>query len=64
MEKSKLNLIVDEDLWQAFKDLTPRDIKLNDRVCDLIQKEVKSKLPVDETGQDVHPKPTAQEVPA
>lgn len=46
MEQVKIKPItleIDADLWEQFKTLTPRNIKLNDAVVKLIEKEVKRK---------------------
>jgi len=40
MEKHKLLLKVDEELWEKFKLYTPRTIKLNDMVVSLIREYV------------------------
>jgi hypothetical protein len=37
-ETSPLNLRIDEEIWNEFKDRIPRSITLNDAVVDLIKK--------------------------
>jgi len=32
-----LTLEIDKELWNKFKEITPRTIKLNDAVCKLIE---------------------------
>jgi|24BtaG_2_1085350.scaffolds.fasta_scaffold06121_2 hypothetical protein len=41
MEIKPITLVVDEELWRRFKEVTPRTITLNDAVVELIKKEVK-----------------------
>lgn len=42
-EISPLTIKIDEQLWEKFKEMTPRTITLNDAVVALIEKEVKRK---------------------
>lgn len=45
MEKTikPLTLEINEDLWTTFKNKVPRTITLNDKVVDLIKREVENK---------------------
>lgn len=42
-KKAKITLIIDEDLWNQFKEGLPRTTSLNDGVVELIRKEVQRK---------------------
>ena len=40
-EKIKpITLVIDKKLWTDFKNTVPRTIKLNDKIVDMIEKEV------------------------
>lgn len=40
MKKKPLTINIDEELWNKFKEQTPRTIKLNDAVVELIEEKV------------------------
>jgi len=43
-EKIKpLTLEIEKDLWEKFKEITPRTITLNEAVIELIKKEINKK---------------------
>ena len=37
MKIKPITLEIESEIWESFKELTPRTIKLNDAVCDLIE---------------------------
>jgi hypothetical protein len=42
-ESNKMQLFIDDDIWNKFKDKVPRSISLNDKVVELIKDYIKQK---------------------